>query len=158
MRIQHGQNLHWSFVTRGATPSKYCLLSLIAMSSNQNEATSVDTKTPTLVLIVLQSGVNGLLDVARQTYKEVNDDVLQLIQELTSTILIPITLWAPQLTGAEEHSLSLELKFENGRGYYLRLSALELEDRELPSLFIKDRKSTRLNSSHITPSRMPSSA
>lgn len=29
-----------------------------------------------------------------------------------------------------------ELKFENGRGYYLRLAALDLEDRALPASFI----------------------
>ena len=41
-----------------------------------------------------------------------------------------------------------------------KYEALELRDREkrYRGLGILDRKSTRLNSSHITPSRMPSSA
>lgn len=34
------------------------------------------------ILITQQSGVNGLLDVARQTYKEVNADAYQLVTEL----------------------------------------------------------------------------
>ena len=34
------------------------------------------------MLITKQSGVNGLLDVARQTYKEVNADAYQLVTEL----------------------------------------------------------------------------
>lgn len=73
----------------------------------------------------IKSGVNGLLDVARQTYKEVTEDVLQLVQELT-----------------EEYNFPLELRFENGRGYYLRLSALDLEDKALPGVFVNivDRK------------------
>ena len=32
--------------------------------------------------------------------------------------------------------MGLDLKFENGRGYYLRLSAFELEERNLPAVFI----------------------
>lgn len=35
-------------------------------------------------LIVLQSGVNGLLDVARQTYKEGTDDVHQHVDDINS--------------------------------------------------------------------------
>jgi len=42
----------------------------------------------------------------------------------------------------EEFKLPLELRFENGRGYYLRLSTLDLEDKALPGIFINavDRK------------------
>ncbi|KAL7268484.1 MutS protein msh4 [Rhizina undulata] len=67
----------------------------------------------------VKSGVNGLLDVARQTYKEATEDVHSLVQELS-----------------QEHDLPLELKFETGRGYYMRLPASEIEDRALPDVFV----------------------
>ena len=37
--------------------------------------------------LTIQSGVNGLLDVARQTYKEANMDVYQLVEQLSGTHL-----------------------------------------------------------------------
>ncbi|THZ42088.1 hypothetical protein D6C90_05398, partial [Aureobasidium pullulans] len=67
----------------------------------------------------VKSGVNGLLDVARQTYEEANMDVYELVQELSET-----------------HTLPLELVFDNARQYYLRLNASELEERNLPPVFI----------------------
>jgi DNA mismatch repair protein MSH4 len=38
--------------------------------------------------------------------------------------------------GIETHNLKLELKYDNARQYYLRLNASELEDRNLPPIFI----------------------
>lgn len=67
----------------------------------------------------VKSGVNGLLDVARQTYKEAMTDALQHIAELV-----------------DEHSLPLQTKFDNVRHFYLRLRVDELEDRNLPPIFI----------------------
>ncbi|EME39336.1 hypothetical protein DOTSEDRAFT_83122 [Dothistroma septosporum NZE10] len=67
----------------------------------------------------VKSGVNGLLDVARQTYKESMTDALQHISDL-----------------AEEHNLPLQTKFDNVRQFYLRLRAEELADRNLPAVFI----------------------
>ncbi|KAI5271768.1 hypothetical protein E4T47_04890 [Aureobasidium subglaciale] len=67
----------------------------------------------------VKSGVNGLLDVARQTYKEANMDVYELVEQLQ-----------------EAHKIPLELKYDNARQYYLRLNVSELEDRNLPPLFI----------------------
>ncbi|UJO15955.1 MutS 4 [Fulvia fulva] len=67
----------------------------------------------------VKSGVNGLLDVARQTYKESMTDALQHISDL-----------------AEEHNLPLQTKFDNVRQFYLRLSADELQDRNLPAIFV----------------------
>ncbi|KAK3718865.1 MutS protein msh4 [Vermiconidia calcicola] len=67
----------------------------------------------------VKSGVNGLLDVARQTYKEGMTDALQHIADLD-----------------EEHGLSLQRKFDNTRQFYLRLKAEELEQRDLPAVFI----------------------
>lgn len=67
----------------------------------------------------VRSGVNGLLDVARQTYKEATTDACQLVVDL-----------------AETHSISLQTCFDNSRGFYIRLRAVELEDRPLPPVFI----------------------
>jgi DNA mismatch repair protein MSH4 len=67
----------------------------------------------------VRSGVNGLLDVARQTYKEAMTDTLQHITDLS-----------------EEHGLSLQTKFDNVRQFYLRLNAEDLTQRNLPAVFI----------------------
>ncbi|KAH0555730.1 hypothetical protein GP486_006324 [Trichoglossum hirsutum] len=63
----------------------------------------------------VKSGVNGLLDVARQTYKEATADVYQLVSELGVEVA--------------EHNLALNLKFESSRGFYLRLAAPEAGDK-----------------------------
>jgi DNA mismatch repair protein MSH4 len=34
------------------------------------------------------------------------------------------------------HGLQLQLKYEHGRGYYLRLPKSDLDDRALPSVFV----------------------
>ncbi|CAK3852593.1 related to MSH4-meiosis-specific [Lecanosticta acicola] len=67
----------------------------------------------------VKSGLNGLLDVARQTYKESMEDALTHIEQM-----------------AEEHSLPLQTKFDNKRQFFLRIRADELEGRDLPPVFI----------------------
>ena len=67
----------------------------------------------------VRSGVNGLLDVARQTYKESNADAYQLVVDLGT-----------------EHGLALDLKYEAARQYYIRIPTSELVDRDLPLVFI----------------------
>lgn len=37
---------------------------------------------------------------------------------------------------AKETEFALELRFESGRGYYIRLPACDLEDRDLQDVFI----------------------
>lgn len=70
-------------------------------------------------IYAVKSGVNGLLDVARQTYKEAMTDALQQISDL-----------------CEEHSLPLQTKFDNVRQFYMRMPAGELEQRDMPAVFI----------------------
>ncbi|KAF2759205.1 hypothetical protein EJ05DRAFT_510051 [Pseudovirgaria hyperparasitica] len=67
----------------------------------------------------VRSGINGLLDVARQTYKEANDDAYDHAAQL-----------------AEEYQIQLELKFENLRQFHIKIPTSELEDRVLPPVFI----------------------
>ncbi|KAI0486460.1 muts domain V [Xylaria cf. heliscus] len=65
------------------------------------------------------SGVHGLLDIARQTYKEATEDVYQHVDELS-----------------KEHELVVDVKFDNRRKFWLRLEQSEIEDRQLPDVFI----------------------
>ncbi|MCJ1395492.1 MutS protein msh4 [Xylographa bjoerkii] len=65
------------------------------------------------------AGVNGLLDVARTSYKEGNADAAQFANELGDT-----------------HSLSISLKYDNSRQYFLQIPTSDLEDRALPNIFI----------------------
>ncbi|KAL8687009.1 MAG: hypothetical protein Q9218_006697 [Villophora microphyllina] len=67
----------------------------------------------------IKSGVNGLLDVARQTYKEANADAYQLITDLGQT-----------------YSIALEMKYDTARQFYIRIATSELEERNLPEVFI----------------------
>lgn len=70
-------------------------------------------------IYAVKAGVNGLLDVARLTYKEAMNDTYQHIQDLS-----------------EEYNIALTTKYEEGRQFYLRIQASELEERNLPPVFI----------------------
>ncbi|PSN60591.1 hypothetical protein BS50DRAFT_604577 [Corynespora cassiicola Philippines] len=66
----------------------------------------------------VKSGMNGLLDVARTTYKEAMEDAYQHATELI-----------------EEYGIQLELKYEGARHFYIRIAESELEGRTLPPIF-----------------------
>ncbi|KKA16378.1 DNA mismatch repair protein [Rasamsonia emersonii CBS 393.64] len=68
---------------------------------------------------IRDAGVNSLLDVARQTYKEANADATELVTRL-----------------AEVYDLSLDLKFDSARQYYISLSVFGLDEGPLPDIFI----------------------
>ncbi|EFR03552.1 DNA mismatch repair protein mutS [Nannizzia gypsea CBS 118893] len=67
----------------------------------------------------VKAGVNNLLDVARQTYMEANDDVAELSARLSA-----------------EHGIPLDLRFESGRHYYFRVRSTDLQGVVLPDIFI----------------------
>ncbi|KAI1333193.1 DNA mismatch repair protein-like protein MutS [Xylariaceae sp. FL0255] len=67
----------------------------------------------------VKSGVDGLLDVARKTYKEATEDVYELVEAVNS-----------------EHNIKAEIKFDNHRKFWLRLKEDDFEDRPLPDIFI----------------------
>lgn len=67
----------------------------------------------------VKAGVNGLLDVARLTYKEATTDAQDHMDEL-----------------AKEHSIPFMAKFEPGRQFFLQVKEDELEDHNLPAVFI----------------------
>ncbi|KAF3315518.1 MutS protein msh4 [Orbilia oligospora] len=89
----------------------------------------------------VKSGVNGLLDVARQTYKEATEDLHVLFQEIARVFAS-----IPRLAYNETHTHplflgeynlpTLEIKYDAQRGYYLRLPIADIEDAPLPPIFV----------------------
>ncbi|KAF4332620.1 DNA mismatch repair MSH4 [Fusarium beomiforme] len=67
----------------------------------------------------VKAGISGMLDVARQTYKELTEDIHKHIDALN-----------------EVHGLDANLRYDNGRKYWLRLRAADFVDRPLPDLLI----------------------
>ncbi|KAJ5447262.1 DNA mismatch repair protein MutS core [Penicillium cf. griseofulvum] len=65
----------------------------------------------------VKAGVNSLLDVARQTYKEANTDATELIEKLSETC-----------------DMVLDLKYDTARQYYICIPATE--PGPLPDVFI----------------------
>ncbi|KAJ5584718.1 uncharacterized protein N7459_004518 [Penicillium hispanicum] len=65
----------------------------------------------------VKAGVNSLLDVARQTYKEANADAADLVAKL-----------------GETSDLVLDLKYDSARQYYICIPTSELDS--LPEIFI----------------------
>ncbi|MCJ1309975.1 MutS protein msh4 [Agyrium rufum] len=66
-----------------------------------------------------KAGVNGMLDVARQTYDEANTDAANHVNALK-----------------EEFGLDLLLKYDNSRQYYIQLPATDVAENPLPDIFI----------------------
>ncbi|CAI2181420.1 860_t:CDS:10 [Funneliformis geosporum] len=71
----------------------------------------------------VKAGFNGLLDVARQTYKEVVDDLKVLINSY-----------------CEQYQMSIKTQFSSATGFYLSINIDQLEDRQLPLIFINTKK------------------
>ncbi|PFH62227.1 hypothetical protein XA68_14506 [Ophiocordyceps unilateralis] len=69
----------------------------------------------------VKTGISGMLDVARQTYKELTEEVHQHVD---------------RLSGSEEFRIRATLKFDNGRKYWLRLKASAFQGGTLPPVFI----------------------
>ncbi|KAL5365415.1 putative DNA mismatch repair protein Msh4 [Aspergillus floccosus] len=66
----------------------------------------------------VRAGVNSLLDVARQTYKEANMDAAELVSKIQET-----------------HDIALDLKYDTARQFYISISASEIATT-LPDVFI----------------------
>ncbi|EUC33202.1 hypothetical protein COCCADRAFT_36960 [Bipolaris zeicola 26-R-13] len=66
----------------------------------------------------VKSGVNGLLDVARITYKEATEDAFQHSTELS-----------------QKYDIKLDLKYETARQFYMKIALSELEGKALPPVF-----------------------
>ncbi|KAK5050882.1 hypothetical protein LTR84_003441 [Exophiala bonariae] len=91
---------------------KYCLNDDVGYSSKPTELRNQR-------VYAIRTGVNGFLDVARQTYTEIGKDIFDLVSQMN-----------------EEIEVNLELKFDNSRQYYIRINVSELQERRLPEIFI----------------------
>ncbi|ELR02134.1 hypothetical protein GMDG_05293 [Pseudogymnoascus destructans 20631-21] len=67
----------------------------------------------------VKSGVNGLLDVARQTFKEATQDVHQHVSDIN-----------------DQYEMQMETRYDNARRYYLRIQESNLEGRTMPDILI----------------------
>ncbi|KAF8851467.1 DNA mismatch repair protein-like protein MutS [Acephala macrosclerotiorum] len=67
----------------------------------------------------VKSGVSGLLDVARQTFKEATEDVHQHVTDIN-----------------QRFEIKAETKYENSRRYYLRLPEGEFDGRAVPDILV----------------------
>ncbi|EFQ33884.1 MutS domain V [Colletotrichum graminicola M1.001] len=67
----------------------------------------------------VKSGVNGLLDVARQAYKENTNDVHIHVEELNN-----------------EYNIEADLRYDTGRKYWVRLRAVDFEERPIPPVLV----------------------
>ncbi|KAM0240700.1 hypothetical protein ACHAP5_007905 [Fusarium lateritium] len=67
----------------------------------------------------VQAGINGMLDVARQTYKELTEEIHKHLEALN-----------------EVNKIEASLRYDNGRKYWLRLRAADFDDRPIPELLI----------------------
>ncbi|KAF6823373.1 DNA mismatch repair protein msh4 [Colletotrichum plurivorum] len=70
-------------------------------------------------MFAVKSGVNGLLDVARQTYKENTEEVMKHVDLLRT-----------------ELGIEASLQFKPKRQYYLAVREVEYEDRPIPDILV----------------------
>ncbi|KAK9773932.1 putative DNA mismatch repair protein-like protein MutS [Seiridium cardinale] len=71
----------------------------------------------------VKTGVHGMLDVARQTYKEGVDDVHDHINKLNSDL-----------------EMAFDVRYDDNRKYYMRISDCDIEGRKLPDIIINQVK------------------
>ncbi|ORY82474.1 muts domain V-domain-containing protein [Protomyces lactucae-debilis] len=72
----------------------------------------------------VKAGINGMLDLARQTYKELVDDAVSLATQY-----------------AEEYELPIQLQFEANRGFFLSIPIGQTDHHEpLPDTFVNQVK------------------
>ncbi|CRJ87808.1 hypothetical protein BN1723_001466 [Verticillium longisporum] len=70
-------------------------------------------------MFAVKSGYNGLLDVARQTYKECTEDVHRYVTDLNRTF-----------------ELDAKLKYDTTRRYWLQLRAADFQNRAIPDILV----------------------
>lgn len=67
----------------------------------------------------VKAGINGMLDVSRQTYKELTEEIHHHVDELNKL-----------------HNVEATVRFDNARKYWLRIKAVQCEETGLPDVFI----------------------
>ncbi|KIW01326.1 uncharacterized protein PV09_07101 [Verruconis gallopava] len=108
-----------------ASPLLLELLNLISETINEDaQYSNSPLELRNQRTFAVKSGVNGLLDVARTAYKELTEDAYRMVEELR-----------------EAYNFSFQLKFDSQRQFFIRFPAEELENRQLPPVFINIHKS-----------------
>ncbi|KAJ6011613.1 hypothetical protein N7451_003025 [Penicillium sp. IBT 35674x] len=100
-------------------PAGHCMVEqLIEGVLNENvtyQSKPLDLRNQRIYCV--KAGINSLLDVARQTYKEANADAAELVSKLGDT-----------------HDMTLDLKYDSARHYYICIPIAEPEP--LPDILI----------------------
>ncbi|RUS17438.1 muts domain V-domain-containing protein [Endogone sp. FLAS-F59071] len=86
----------------------------------------------------VKAGVNGLLDVARQTYKETIDDIYELVgRYVVAPSSVAIFVLPKLVSFVDSTGIQIKLQFNSTSGFYLSASTEQLNDQgELPLMFI----------------------
>lgn len=85
----------------------------------------------------VKSGISGMLDVARQTYKELTEEIHQHVDEINGRSLpSPPSSLVTNIPDEEHYRINAVLKFDNGRKYWIRVRATDFDDGALPEIFI----------------------
>ncbi|KAG5985048.1 hypothetical protein E4U55_001789 [Claviceps digitariae] len=67
----------------------------------------------------VKAGISGMLDVARQTYKELTEEIHVHVEDIEKDL-----------------GMSITLKFDNGRKYWLSVKSVDRDSSQIPSVFI----------------------
>jgi DNA mismatch repair protein MSH4 len=89
----------------------------------------------------VKSGINGMLDLARQTYKELVDDMVALAARYAGQ---SFRTGKDELT-TEEYEMPIQLQFDGKSGFYLSLSSHDVDPEvPLPDIFISQIKRKKI--------------
>ena len=80
--------------------------------------------------------MSGLLDVARQTFKEATEDVHQHVTDInrTSRIFCAVSMRTDKST--EQYEMQAETRYDNSRRYWLRICESYFDGRLLPDILV----------------------
>ena len=85
-------------------------------------------------IFAVKAGINSMLDVARQTFKELTEEVHNHLDDIRrmSCKVIPGNM----LTYIGNYNIDATLKYDTTRKYWLRIKAFYFENTEPPQIFI----------------------
>ncbi|KAJ5749923.1 hypothetical protein N7533_006951 [Penicillium manginii] len=118
------------------SPSKHRALEQL-MAETLNESVTYQSKPLDLRnqrTYCVKAGVNSLLDVARQTYKEANADATELVERLAGKRSTYLSQHAISDKSQETYDITLDLKYDTPRQYYICIQSDHFE--ALPEEFI----------------------
>lgn len=88
----------------------------------------------------VKSGISDMLDVSRQTYKELTEEIHRHVDRVNGMYRLWSWIYNQhnmlKYLGAEAYNVKICLKFDNARKYWFRLNASDFEGGRLPEVFI----------------------